>query len=140
MFFRTKYLKYIFSFIICTFAAFMIIRSEFALAPISDKAVSELQREYSQLTIMPGSNLWQTETLHKSTAVTFLYVYYTNQSSDEIKKHYQEEAKKNQWILQNEHEGASLYSKGSYQLYVVHKTPSNIGRYHISLCWPPNMR
>jgi len=69
-----------------------------------------------------------------------MYVFYTNQSIDEIKKYYLEEVRKNQWIVVRDEDDGLICIKGDYQLSLGYKNPSVQGRYDIILRWPATIR
>lgn len=133
MFFRKKYIV---GYIILTLAAFYVITTEFILRPITEKALIELPKEYSRLAIMPNSILDISETLNRSTSVSYRYVFDTNKSRDEIKKYYLEESRKKQWIIVKKSKEGLTCTKGDYQLGVVYKNSNVTGEYDIVLRWP----
>jgi len=135
-FWRTKYIKYIFSCIILTVGALFAINTELYTRPLTEKTAIELQQEYSQLTIMPDSSLGQSKTLYKAGAVSVTYDFYTNKSGDEIKKYYLEELRKNQWIIVSDSDHAIYCTKAKFQLTVGFNDSSLAGQYQIYLRWP----
>jgi len=86
---------------------------------------------------MPDSFFYKSQAFHKSTAVTFVYFFETNKSSDEIKQYYLDEVRKNQWIVVSVSNDTIYCTKVDCKLWVVFKNPNIAGQYHINLGWPP---
>ncbi|SHJ02861.1 hypothetical protein [Propionispora hippei] len=130
--------------IIYVFLVLNILNSFFFLAPRSNKAYKDLQQEYHELNILPGSTLIHQEDVHKPEAVYLLYDFAVNKSWDEISDFYLKEMEKNGWKWDGKVEkfgkddnGRTLrFYKGNYKLSIgCSNIQTNDSSYNIFLRW-----
>ncbi len=132
--------------IIYAFVVLNILNSFFFLAPLSNKAYKDLQQEYQELNILPGSTLIHQQDVHKPEGVSLDYNYTVNRSWDEISDFYLKETEKNGWKWDGKIEkygednnGRGLsFHKDKYRLSVAcGNIQTNNAKYYIYFSWGP---
>jgi hypothetical protein len=132
--------------IIYVFVVLNILNSFFFLAPQSNKAYKDLQQEYHELNILPGSTLINQEDVHKPEGVHLSYDFTVNKSWDEISDFYLKETEKNGWkwdgkieeIGKNNNGRALNFHKDKYGLSIgCGNIQTNNSSYNIFFSWGP---